>query len=273
MIKSLIGMRTNMKYIVFFLLIITVINLSSIAIAANCERCNKSIADNKQLCTYCSQNTSNNLTEMKDKEGRIASTIQTSRENYRNALGELIQHYLDIGNQSRLEQVRKELKALIKVPQLRYLTASEETTEITPSKNIEDANILFQDGMTYKNLLNIIKRKRNLSHSVVRFRRILNKYPESDKADDAAYELADILEKPSFKNYEESAFYYVKCYELNPNTEMPARYMAGKVYDDKLHDYAAAIKNYEMVIKTCKNEEYRKDARIRLSYLKKQELN
>ncbi len=264
-------MRINMKHTVFFLLITIVISFSSFAMAANCERCKKNIADNKQFCTYCSQNTSTGLAEMKAKEGDIASTIQTARENYKNALEELIQHYLNIGNQSRLEHARKELKALIKVPQIRYLTGSEETTKITPFKNIEDANILFQDGMTYKNLMSIIKKKTNLSTAIARFKRILDKYPESDKADDAAFELAEILEKSSFKNYEEAAFYYVKCYELNPSTEMPACYKAGKVYDNKLHDYVAAIKNYEIATKTCNNEEYRKVARARIKYLKKQE--
>ncbi len=262
-----------MKYTVSLLLIIIVISLTRFAMAANCERCNSEIDDNKQFCTDCSENTSHVLSEMKAKEGRIASAIQTSRENYKIALEELIQHYLNIGNQSRLKQARKELKALSKVPQLRYLTASEETTKITPSKNIEDANILFQDGMTYKTLMNIIRKKTNLTIAIARFRGILDKYPESDKADDAAFELADILEKSSFKNYEEAAFYYVKCYELNPNTEMPARYKAGKVYDNKLHDYAAAIKNYEMVLASSKKEEHRKNARSRINILKKQELN
>ncbi len=260
-----------MKHTVYFLIIITVISISGFAFAANCERCSKKIADNMQSCEYCSKITSSGLTEMKAKEGRIASTIQTSRQNYKNALEELIQHYLNIGNQSRLEQARKELKALIKVPQLRYLTVSEQTTNITPSRNIEDANILFQDGMTYKNSLSIMKKKTHLSLSAARFRRILDKYPESDKADEAAYELAGILEKSYFKNYEEAAFYYVKCYELNPSTEMPVRYKAGKIYDEKLHDYAAALKNYELSLKTCKNEEYRKDAKSRITFLEKQE--
>jgi tetratricopeptide (TPR) repeat protein len=264
-------MRINMKHTIFFLLIVTVISFCGFAMAASCEHCNKKIADDKQFCANCTQNTSGDLAKMKANEGRIASTIQTSRENYKNALEELVQHYLNIGNQSRLKQARKELKALNKVPQLRYLTASEETTKITPSKNIEDANILFQDGMAYKSPLSILKKKTNLSRSAARFRRILNKYPESDIADDAAYELADILEKSSFKNYEEAAFYYVKCYELNPNTEMPALYEAGRVYDKKLHDYAAAIKNYEMALKTGKNEEKRKEALSRLDNLKKQE--
>jgi len=266
-------MKTKMKHAIYFLLIITVISFSSLATAANCEHCNNKIEDNMQFCANCSQNPTSDLAEMKAKEGRIASTIQTSRENYKSALEELIQHYMNIGNQSRLEQARKELKALNKVPQLRYLTASEETTVITPSKNIEEANILFQDGMTYKSLLNIIKKKTNLSLSAARFRRILNKYPESDKADDAAYELADILEKSSFKNYEEAALFYVKCYELNPNTELPAHYKAGKVYDEKLHDYVAAIKNYELAIKTCKNEEFRKDSRSRINFLQKEKSN
>ena len=53
---------------------------------------------------------------------------------------------------------------------------------------------------------------------------------------------------------------------------MPALYEAGRVYDEKLHDYVAAIKNYEMALKTGKNEERRTKAMSRLNVLKKQEI-
>ena len=45
-----------------------------------------------------------------------------------------------------------------------------------------------------------------MSHAAARFRRILNKFPESDKADDAAYELAEILKKSTWLEFEITAF-------------------------------------------------------------------
>jgi len=169
-----------------------------------------------------------------------------------------------------LKKARKELKALNKVPQLKYLSTKEIITDISPSKNIEEANILFQDGKAYKSPLNVIKKKAKLVSAVARFKKILDDYPESDKADDAAYELAEIYEGFYFRNYEDAAFYYVKCYNLNKNTDKPARFKAARVYDKYLKDYAEAARHYEMTIETCKNTEYRRIAKTRLEELRQE---
>jgi TolA-binding protein len=148
--------------------------------------------------------------------------------------------------------------------------AKEIITDISPSKNIEDANMLFQDGKAYKNPLNIIKRKAKLISAAARFKKILDDYPESDKADDAAYELADIYEGYYFKDYESAAFYYVKCYNLNENTDKPARFKAAWIYDNQLKDYVEAARHYEMALETCKETQYLRIAETRLEQLKKE---
>lgn len=177
---------------------------------------------------------------------------------------------MDIGNHLKLKSARKELKALNKVPQRKYLSDKVVIGEISPSKNIEDANILFQDGKAYKNPLNIVKRKSKLISAVTRFKKILKDYPESDKADDAAYELAEIYEGYYFKDYEGAAFYFVKCYSLNEQTDKPARYKAALVYDNHLADYAEAARHYKMALDTCKDTDYLEIAKTRLEQLKKE---
>ena len=207
---------------------------------------------------------------MKSREIQIANAVTSARENYKNALEEIIQYYMDIGNHLRLKSARKELKALNKVPQRRYLSEKEILTDISPSKNIEDANILFQDGKAYKNPLNIIKRKAKLISAAARFKKIIEDYPESDKADDAAYELAEIYEGYYFKDYEGAASYYVKCYNLNEKTDKPARFKAARIYDNHLDDYVEATRHYEMALDTCKETEYLEIAKTRLEQLKKE---
>ena len=70
---------------------------------------------------------------MKSREVQITNVITSARENYKNALEELIQYYMDIGNHLRLKKARKELKALNKVPQLKYLKVAKGiTTNIYP---------------------------------------------------------------------------------------------------------------------------------------------
>jgi len=238
--------------------------------AGSCERCYEKIADGKQFCVECELSTSNRLTNMKSRESQIANSVLSARESYKRALEEIIQYYMDIGNHLKLMSARKELKALNKVPQRKYLSDKDVIGEISPSKNIEDANILFQDGKAYKNPLNIVKRKSKLISAVTRFKKILKDYPESDKADDAAYELAEIYEGYYFKDYEGAAFYFVKCYSLNEQTDKPARYKAALVYDNHLADYVEAARHYKMALDTCKDTDYLEIAKTRLEQLKKE---
>jgi hypothetical protein len=259
-----------MRHLSLLLMFISAMCISGFTWAASCERCYEKIDDDKRLCTECELSTSNRLTDMKSREIQIANAITSARDNYRNALEEIIQYYMDIGNHLRLKSARKELKALNKVPQRRYLSAKEMITDISPSKNIEDANILFEDGKAYKNPLNIIKKKAKLVSAAARFKKILDDYPESDKADDAAYELAGIYEGYYFKDYEGAAFCYVKCYNLNENTDKPARFKAARVYDKHLEDYVEAARHYKMALETCKETEYLSIAETRFEQLKKE---
>ncbi len=260
-----------MKYVTKFLLIISIVSFSSSVLAASCELCYEKISGDEKYCEQCKLKYSRNISEMKSKEEHIINAINSSRESYKNALMELVQFYLDIGYQLRLEKARKELKVLNKVPQPKYLTVKEKVTNVKkPIKNIEEANILFQDGETYKNLLSVINKKTILLTAVKRFKKLMDDYPESDKVDDAAYELAGIYESFHFKDYEGAAFYYVKCYEINPTTDKPARYKAARVYDMYLKDYAEAKRNYEMALETCKNREYRKIAKSRIGEFTKE---
>ncbi len=244
--------------------------MSGVTWAASCERCYEKVPDGKQLCVECELSTSNRLTFANSREMQITNVITSARENYKNALEELIQYYMDIGNHLRLKKARKELKALNKVPQRKYLSTKEVITEIRPSNNIEEANILFQDGKSYKNTLSIINKKSKLIYAEARFKKILNDYPESDKADDAAYELASIYEGVYFKDYENAALYYVKCYSLNASTEKPARFKAAWVYDNHLKNYKEAVKNYNKVLRNSKDGAHLITAEMRLKQLTKE---
>jgi TolA-binding protein len=257
------------RHISLFLIFILSIYISGVTWAASCERCYEKIADDKQLCAECELSTSNKITDMKFREVQIANVITSARENYKNALEELIQYYMNIGNHLRLERARKELKALNKVPQRKYLSAKEIIIENSPSKNIEEANILFQDGKVYINSLSIINKKSKLKSAETRFKKIVDEYPESDKADDAAYELASIYEGAYFKDYENAAFYYVKCYSLNASTDTPARFKAAWIYDKHLKNYKEAVINYRKVLNNSIDEADRYRAKTRLMQLNK----
>ena len=264
-------MRSDAVILLTSLMLVLLVGLIDSTWAANCKYCFEIVSDNKKYCDECGLKLSKDLTEQKAREERLVESLNSSRENYKKALNVLSQFYLDIGFPHRLKTVRKELKALSKLPVFEYLLTVEKPTTIKPAKNIEEANILFQDGMMYKKSLNIINKKSNLNTAVKRFKKILDYYPESDMVDDAAYELAEIFDGFFFQNHEVAAAYYVKCFELNPNTNKPARYMAASVYEDHLKDYEKAVHFYELALEMSKDENLRKKAQSKITELKKQE--
>jgi hypothetical protein len=121
-----------MRNIIILSLIVSLFSISNLAWAASCERCYERIADDQKLCEACTLKESRNLSEMKSNEEQLVNTIESSRESYKNALTELIQFYMGIGYHSGLQEARKELKALNKIPQIKYLTAKEEASDISP---------------------------------------------------------------------------------------------------------------------------------------------
>ncbi len=231
-----------MKYITILLLTISIISYSSLTWAATCGMCFEIISKNEEYCGEC---------KPPRFESRPRPLSDTS------------------GIDSREEQIIIIPKPSRSLP---IIKPEEEQiiTDIRPGRNIEVANILFLDGRMYKKSLCFWRKRSKLLTAITRFRMIIRDYAESDKADDAAYELARIYRSFYFKDYTGAAHYYVACYQLNPNTDKPARYMAARIYDLKLKDRAKAIQNYELALKTCRIEKYRKTAESRLGVLRKQ---
>ncbi len=228
-----------MKYITILLLTISIISYSGFTWAATCGTCYEIISKGEKYCGECKPKSesmpSRDFSGIESREEQITITPKPSRS---------------------LPIIKPEKEQII--------------TDIRPARNIEVADILFQDGRMYKKSLCFFRKRSKLLSAITRFRIIISDYAESDKADDAAYELARIYRSFYFKDYAGAAHYYVTCYELNPNTDKPARYMAARIYDLKLKDHARAIQNYELALKTCRIEKYRKTAESRLGVLRKQ---
>ena len=227
-----------MKYITILLLTISIISYSSLSWAATCGMCFEIISKDEEYCGECKPESesmsSRDFSGIESREEQIIITPKPSRS---------------------LPSIKPEEYQII--------------TDIRPARNIEVANILFQDGRMYKKSLCFWRKRSKLLTAITRFRIIISDYADSDKADDAAYELARIYRSFYFKDYAGAAHYYVACYQLNPNTDKPARYMAARIYDLKLKDRARAIQNYELALKTCRIEKYRKKAESRLGMLRK----
>jgi hypothetical protein len=87
----------------------------------------------------------------------------------------------------------------------------------------------------------------NQRRAEILFQQILTKFPQSDKIDDAAYQLGDIYESRAYKQYRRAALYYERCFQWNPNTQFDARIRAARLYDKYLQERSRAIELYKDV--------------------------
>src|SRR5574340_1140801 len=210
------------------------------AFAANyCLNCFDKIDENEKYCVVCKAKLS--VDELKTKEEQLIHAVTVSRENYRKTLNELKEYYQSTGNQLRLQKARRELDALDKVPQPIYTDEGLGNVRTgVVLRDVEDANTLFKDALMYKKSFS----KGNRLTAVKRLEKLIQEYPDSDKVDKAAYEIAEIYASGYFNDYESAAKYYIKSYQLNPGIEKPVLLKAAEMYD-KMADYNRAMEIYK----------------------------
>jgi len=158
-----------------------------------------------------------------------------------------------------------ELDALDKVPQPVY--TDEGLINVRTAiklQDVEDANILFKDALMYKKSFSKEKRVT----AIKRLEKLIQKYPESDKVGDAAFEIVEIYASGYFNDYESAAKYYMKSYQLNPKLKLPALLKAAEMYN-KIADYSMARAIYRQAAVYSPDAKTCQKAQKRLSVLEK----
>lgn len=241
--------------------------------AGSCFFCLQHIVGSNVYCKECG---SRFATVNKDstEEVELIRRAEITHLNYKKSLSDLLQFYLDNGNTQRSKNVNKELAALNRVPQLSVsnINTSASKNDVSPwqmgMKNIEEANILFYDANSYrKSAIGLRKNIKNLNIAALRYQRIVEKYPKSDKVSDSAYYLGQIYCEPNIEAFEKAANYFIKCYDTNPTTDKPALYNAARVYDLKLKNYKEAVNWYKQASENSPNNKYIKKSQKRLNEL------
>ncbi len=248
-----------MRIVKVFFVTACLVFISYPAYAANyCLNCFDKIDENEKYCVVCKTKLS--VDELKTKEEQLIHAVTVSRENYRKSLNELREYYQSTGNQLRLQKARRELDALDKVPQPLY---TDEGLEIVRTevrlRNIEEANILFKDALMYKKKFG----KENRLTAIKRLEKLIKEYPDSDKAGDAAFEIARTYESGYFADYENAARYYIKSYQLNPHIKQPVLLKAAIIYERMLGDVNKAKAIYKQAALYSYNAKIRKRAEKR----------
>ena len=248
-------------------IVLGVLALASIAQAAKCAKCFKAIPDGQRLCAICQAKEDAKKIGTVD-EGALIIEASRARAAYEAALKKLIQHYVNIGDAAKIDRARAELKMLRRVPLHQYIILVDMLGKLTPSKNIEEANRLYEDARLHQSKLTYAGlATSHLREALDRYQDLIIKYPDSDKVAMAAYQMGEVYSAIGIRDHVRAARCYAKCYEWAPQTNLPARYKAARLYDTKLNNPKRAIEIYKLAAEHEVNAKWRAKAKKRLKEL------
>src|SRR5206468_13024847 len=133
--------------------------------------------------------------------------------------------------------------------------------------NVREANELFRAAMDYKGKGLGNDYVLNQRRAEVLLREVLEKYPNSDKIADVAYQLGEIYESRAYKQYDRAARYYERSFQWMKGTKTDARLRAAVLYDRQLNERSKAIMLYREVVEHDTDPDRIKTAEKRLAEL------
>ncbi|MFH1615143.1 MAG: tetratricopeptide repeat protein [Planctomycetota bacterium] len=200
-------------------------------------------------------------------EADIVEQVATYRQAYRQGLQSLIDYYTQTGNNMKMEWAQKELAQLDLMPQYRYIIQAEVAgPELKAIKPIPAANALYDEAVSYykaARLIPILVNDDKMRIALDKFNQVIQKYPSSDKIDDAAFMAGEIYYH--FKDYSIALLYFQRTYQWDTETPHPARYKAASILDRRLKQRDEALRLYRESIE--KEPKYRNIAEKRVAEL------
>jgi TolA-binding protein len=176
--------------------------------------------------------------------------VLAARREYQAALEQLRTHYITTGDVERAKWAEDELIQYHRIAKQAYiLDLDVPPPGLRASDNIPEANDLYKRAMAYKDKgwggNDYIDNQRRAE---LLFQQILSSYPQSDKIDDAAYQLGDLYESRAYRQYHRAAMYFERCFQWNNNTQFDARLRAARLYDKYLQERKRAMELYQEVL-------------------------
>jgi hypothetical protein len=195
------------------------------------------------------------LAVVERQEVDLVENVLTHRAQYHQGLEDLRDYYHEHGYATKQSWADFELDGLRKVKSFRYLIDAEiPSDQLRPTEQVPEADALFERG---RELLRkgghgvpVFYREKTMIEAADVFQQLVERYPNSDKIDDAAFFLGEI-HKEYLPNQEPIAVkWYERAWTWDPQTPHPARFQAAVVYDYRLHDRDRALELYQSVLKS-----------------------
>jgi TolA-binding protein len=178
----------------------------------------------------------------------VVEKLLLTRRDYQKALENLRLFYLKAGDVERAKWAEEELRQYHRIAKQAFrLDLDVPPPNLSGQTNIPEANKLFTAAMGYKDKGWGTDYVDNQRRAEILFQKLLTEYPQSNRIDEAAYELGDIYDSKAYKQFRRAAAYFERCFQWNPKTATDARLRAAHIYDKQLSDRNRAIEIYREV--------------------------
>ncbi|MBN9121160.1 MAG: tetratricopeptide repeat protein [Planctomycetes bacterium] len=200
---------------------------------------------------------------------QLVERALAARKEYESSLKALYEHYARVGDKQRLQWVERELMAyhMMWKPSYNLDVKDVPPPTLEARVNVKEANDLYRSAMGYKGKGFGDDYVLNMRRAELLLREILEKYPNSDKIGDVAYQLGDIYEGRAYKQYDRAAKYFERSVQWVKGSHTDARLRAATLYDKQLNERSKAIELYRAVLDHDTDPEHIKQAEKRLAEL------
>ena len=149
-------------------------------------------------------------------------------------------------------RAKRELKELISVNKYLYLRdADTPGAELRPAKKIAAAEKLYKEAMKIKKKskrLNLVRRYET-QLAIEGFRRLIRDYPNSDRIDDAAYQIAELCQN-NLKDYRRAIRWYECIGAWDADSPLRANLRIAQLYDKQVVNRLTALDYYRRALDT-----------------------
>lgn len=180
----------------------------------------------------------------------VVEKLLTARKEYEASLKRLWTHYSSTGDKLRQKWAENELMAyhLMYKPSYNLDVQDVPPPTLVATTNVREANELYRTAMEYKGRGRGDDYVLNMRRAELLLREILEKYPNSDKIPEVAYQLAEIYETSAYRQLDRAARYYERSFQWARGSRTDARMKAAVLYDRELNERSKAITLYRDVI-------------------------
>jgi TolA-binding protein len=204
-------------------------------------------------------------------DAELVEKVIAARRSYQDSLEKLRAHYIEDGEVEKARWAEDELKQFHRIAKRAFrLDMDVPPPTLKPQYNIKEANELYLQAMEYKDKGGFGRLTNeyldNQHRAELLLQRLLTQHPQSDKIDDAAYQLGDIYESSAYRHYDRAALYFERCFQWNPKTHFDARLRAARLYE-RLNERNKAVEIYKEVVNRETDPKRLDEARKRLAEL------